>query len=226
MFEVLFSFLFHRNLNAIYLTKNNSTPQTTQSGFQPAAPPVFSLLLFIDKRLPFLKLRFTQKYHREQPQPHRRMTWRFSFQRLKCFPYCGTPNGCRKCCHSAPLSKLPEWGFGSGGCQCGRSQSGTDPARVSSCWGIVQERPPRLGSPASDVRSVCRPVSLDSEKNDMHKVLFLFSGWPLEDPLNTAVGLSFGGKVVLSVTGNLKTTLRVKLQLEPQVLAQAAQCLT
>lgn len=134
-----FSFLFHRNLNAIYLTKNNSTPQATQSSFKPAAPPVFSLFLFIDKRLPFLQLRFTQKYHREQPQPNQRMTWLFSLQRLKCFPYCGTPNGRRKCCHSAPLSKLPEWGFDSGGCQCGRSQSGTDPARVSSCWGIVEE---------------------------------------------------------------------------------------
>ncbi len=62
------------------------------------------------------------------------MTWLFFFKRSKCFPYCGTLNGCRKCCHSTLLSKLPEWGFGSGRCQCGRFQRGTDPAQVSSRW--------------------------------------------------------------------------------------------
>lgn len=62
------------------------------------------------------------------------MTWLFFFKRSKCFPYCGTLNGCRKCCHSTLLSKLPEWGFGSGRCQCGRFQRRTDPAQVSSRW--------------------------------------------------------------------------------------------
>lgn len=50
-------------------------------------------------------------------------TWLFFFKRFKCFPYCGILNGCRKCCHSTLLSKLPQWGFGSGRCQCGRFQN-------------------------------------------------------------------------------------------------------
>lgn len=55
--------------------------------------------------------------------------WHFFFNSSKC-----SIMWSRKCCHSSLLSKLPEWGFYSGWCQCGRFQHVTDPAQVSSHW--------------------------------------------------------------------------------------------
>lgn len=66
-----------------------------------------------------------------------------SLQKLKWFLCCGVPNGC---CHSALLSKLPEWGFGFESYQCGWFQHSTGPPQVSLHWGKLHKCPPSLPS--------------------------------------------------------------------------------
>lgn len=132
--------------------KEQFYPETTQSRFKP------NRLLFSICFCSQIKGFLYTKYHLKHSQRNPCTTWLFFFKRSKCFPYCGTLNGCRKCCHSTLLSKLPEWGFGSGGCQCGRFQHSTDPAQVSSRWGRLQESPPSLYSPASNEHCFSPPA--------------------------------------------------------------------